>query len=148
MSAASPSPSFAAPAMPLRWPFSSPNSTIIGVCHRHAAIAGRAELHGRHLTSFSMPSPSQLATAAPPPPPAALDAPFLQPFPPLQTAATGAARASPLVAMVSSPHSFSQSSMTTNGGAWARAWTCYLALTTIGFSLAEISSAGEAPPCR
>jgi hypothetical protein len=56
-----------------------------------ATIAGRAELHGCHPTSFSAPSPSRSSAAAPPPPPAALDAPLPRPRWPPASSTDGAA---------------------------------------------------------
>jgi hypothetical protein len=113
-----------------------------------AAMASRAELHGRHPISFPMPSPSRSGTAAPPPPTTALDAPFSRHLSPLQTAAAGAAHAPPPVAVVSEPQSLSRSSTTTDRGARARAWTRGPALAVVGFPLAGTGAAGEAslPP--
>jgi hypothetical protein len=109
-------------------------------------MASRAELHGHHLISSSMPSPSQSSTTAPPPPTTALDAPFLRHLSQLQTAAAGAAHAPPPVAVLSEPQYLSRSSTTTDRGAQAWAWTRGPALATVGFPLAGTSAAGEAPP--
>jgi hypothetical protein len=62
-----------------------------------------AELHGRHPTSSSVPFLSPSSATAPPSLTAALDAPFLWPLLPLQTAAAGDARAPSSASMASRP---------------------------------------------